>query len=63
MTQPPPSPAPEQDPTRSVQINAQLVIERLGARIGALEAEKAQLEDVIRQLMSGSGEQPRPAES
>jgi prefoldin subunit 5 len=61
MTQPEPAPQPDQEAFRSVKVDAQRVIERLGARIGALEAEKAQLEDVIRQLVSGTGEVPQPA--
>lgn len=48
---------------RTIQVNVERVIEQLGARIGALEAERAQLEDVIRQLLDNSAEQPRRAES
>lgn len=55
-----PGPAAD-DGTRAVSVDGNRVIERLGARIGQLEAEKAQLEDVIRQLMTRATDTPRPA--
>lgn len=58
MDQPPTTAAAEQRFT----IDADRVIAQLGARIGQLETEKAQLEDIVRQLMPRqSGDVPQPA--